>query len=550
MTILWFLVQLAGAVMLLLYAVRMVRTGIERAFGPSFKRVMTQRSNRLGAAGMGLVFAIVLQSSSAVALLAASFAGTGALSFPAGLSLILGGNLGSALLIQILSFPLGWLVPVLLALGGGLFLRSERRGVRQAGRILMGIAFILISLRFLRETMEPISDSDFLPLIAGYLESDYVTAALVGLALAFIMFSSVAVILLCVTLVQIGAIPLLAGVSLVLGANMGSALIPAWLARGMPPMGRRVPMASMVLACGFAVLALVGVNQLPVLPLIEGHNTGQTLVNVHVLFNVLLLLVGLPLVGLADRISRRLVPPAPTVHPEALPESHRSVLDESVRDNPRLALADLRREVLRMLQIVESQMRPVMELYQEFDKPRMQALRQVDQVVNEALDGMRRYVARINPESFGEDAYEQARNLLEYAIAIEAAGDIVVKQLLPIAQERSERRIRFSDSGLKELLSMHEQIISNLRLALSVLISDDLESARLLAEAKDEIARTERRNRLAHLRRLSEGTELSFQSSDEHLETLRALKEFNSRIASVAYPMLEHEGQLLATRLV
>jgi len=180
----------------------------------------------------------------------------------------------------------------------------------------------------------------------------------------------------------------------------------------------------------------------------------------------------------------------------------------------------------------------------------MQALRQVDQVVNEALDGMRRYVARINPESFGEDAYEQARNLLEYAIAIEAAGDIVVKQLLPIAQERSERRIRFSESGLKELLSMHEQIISNLRLALSVLISDDLESARLLAEAKDEIARTERRNRLAHLRRLSEGTELSFQSSDEHLETLRALKEFNSRIASVAYPMLEHEGQLLATRLV
>lgn len=550
MTILWFLVQLAGAVMLLLYAVRMVRTGIERAFGPSFKRVMTQRSNPMSAAGMGLVFAIVLQSSSAVALLAASFAGTGALSFPAGLSLILGGNLGSALLIQILSFPLGWLVPVLLALGGGLFLRSERRGARQAGRILMGIAFILISLRFLRETMEPISDSDFLPLIAGYLESDYVTAALVGLALAYIMFSSVAVILLCVTLVQIGAIPLLAGVSLVLGANMGSALIPAWLARGMPPMGRRVPMASMVLACGFAILALVGVNHLPVLPLIEGHNTGQTLVNVHVLFNVLLLIIGLPLVGLADRISGRLVPPAPTAHPETIPESHRSVLDESVRDNPRLALADLRREVLRMLQIVESQMRPVMELYQEFDKPRMQALRQVDQVVNEALDGMRRYVARINPESFGEDAYEEARNLLEYAIAIEAAGDIVVKQLLPIAQERSERRIRFSESGLKELLSMHEQIISNLRLALSVLISDDLESARLLAEAKDEIARTERRNRLAHLRRLSEGTELSFQSSDEHLETLRALKEFNSRIASVAYPMLEHEGQLLATRLV
>lgn len=549
MTILWFLIQLTGAVMLLLYSVRMVRTGIERAFGPSFQRAMTKRSNRLSAAGMGVIFAIILQSSAAVALLAAGFAGTGALNFVGGLALALGGDLGSSLLIQILSFRLDWLVPVLLALGGALFLRSQRRTMKQAGRVVLGIAFILISLRFLRETMEPISDSAFLPAIAGYLESDYVTAFLVGMALAFIMFSSVAVILMCVTLVQIGAIPLLAGVSLVLGANMGSAMIPVWLSRGMPAEGRQVPVANMLLRCSWGILVLMLVNRLPILPFLEGHTTGQTLVNVHIMFNLTLLVIALPLIGYLQKPIGKFLP-IPAIYPESMPESHRSVLDENVRNNPGLALASLKREVLRMLQVVEGMMRPVMDLYRDFDKPRMQALRQTDDVVNDGLDGVRRYVARIDPDRVGEQTFKQARDLAEYAIEIEAAGDIVVKQLLLLAQERNDHRIQFSQKGLEELISMHEQIMANIELASNVLISDDVESARLLVESKDEISRTERRNRRTHLRRLSQGTEVSFDSSDLHLETLRGLKEFNSRVASVAYPILYRKGQLLETRLI
>ena len=173
--------------MLLLYAVRMMRTGIKRAFGPSFQRTVTGNKNRVSAAATGLVLAIILQSSAAVALLVSGFSSAGAVSFGVGLSVVLGADLGSALLIQVFSFDLSWLIPVLLAAGGGLFVKSDRRPLRQAGRIILGIAFILISLRFLRETMDPIRDSDFLPAIANYLARDFVTAFLVGAALAFAM---------------------------------------------------------------------------------------------------------------------------------------------------------------------------------------------------------------------------------------------------------------------------------------------------------------------------------------------------------------------------
>lgn len=548
MTIIVFLTELAGATILLLYAVRMVRTGIERAFGSSFRRVVMTTTNPLQAALTGLVMGIVLQSSAAVGLLVAGFSGAGGLGFATGLGIALGGDLGAALLIQVLSFRLDWLVPLLIAVGGGFFIRSERRRLRQAGRILLGIAFILIALRFLRETMDPIRDSAFLPLIAGYLARDFITAFLVGIGLAFLMHSSVAVILMCVTLVAIDTIPVQAGVSLMLGANFGSALIPIWLSRNLNATGRRVPLANLLLRGSGAILVLLAVNRFAVLPYLGGVETAQTLINVHILFNGLMLL-WLPFCKYLESPLTALLP-AGSGKEDDLPFPHRSVLDESALDKPKLALASLKREVLRMSEVVEAMMAPVMDTYREFDPKRVVTLRRQDKYVNFALDNIRRYVAAMSAHKMTQPERKQARELTEYAIALESAGDIVVKRLLALAEEKAELSIRFSKAGRDELISMHERVMANMDLASNVLISDDLESARLLLEEKIEMNRAERSNRRKHLKRLSAGEEISFQSSDIHLETLRCLKDFNSLITAVAYPVLYRSGQFLETQLI
>jgi phosphate:Na+ symporter len=548
MTIITFLVELTGATMLLLFAVRMVRTGIERAFGASFQRVMTSTSNPATAAATGLVMAVVMQSSAAVALLVAGFAGTGALGFGAGLSVVLGADLGSALLIQVLSFKLEWLVPVLLAVGGGFFIKSTQRKLKQAGRIILGIAFILISLRFLRETMDPIRDSAFLPSIAGFLETDFVAAFLIGALLAWAMHSSVAVILMCVTLVSIDAIPIGAGVSLVLGANLGSAIIPIWLSRGLSPVARRVPVANLLLRGSGAIVLLVIVNKLPVLQYLGWDSGAQALINMHVAFNTLLLLA-LPFCGLLERPIAGIMPDTSSPATD-VPHEHVSVLDQGALQVPTLALATLKREVLRMEQVVESMTAPLMELFRDYDKERAQTLAARDDVVNTALDDIRHYVAAMPADKMDKQDFKRARELTEYAIALEASGDLVVKLLLPLAREKSRQHIKFSKAGRQELIDMHERMMSNMGLASNVLVSDDLESARLLLEEKTEMTRLERSSRKKHLRRLSEGSKTSFDSSDIHLEMLRVLREINSHVASVCYPILYRGGQLLETRLI
>ncbi|WP_417701601.1 Na/Pi cotransporter family protein [Pseudophaeobacter sp.] len=549
MAILTFLISLAGATMFLLFAVRMVRTGIERSYGASFQRLLTGTGNQVQAGGVGIGLALVLQSSAAVALLTTGFASGGYLAFPTGLAIVLGGDLGSALIIQILSFKLDWLVPVLLAVGGYLFVKTEGKKTRQAGRILMGIAFILISLRFLREAMDPIRDSAFLPAVAGYLARDYITAFLVGAGLAFVMHSSVAAILMCVTLVQIGAIPFAAGLSLVLGANFGSAFIPVWLSRGLSQSARRIPYANLGLRGSWAVACLIAVNSALGAGLLEWPQTGQMLVYVHLLFNGSLLILALPICRHIEPLMVRLMPEPPPPDP-GLDGRPVSALEPGVYGPPAQVLANLKRELLRMCDLVETMFRPLAELYKTGEVDQIKALQAMDAEVNACLSGIRSYVADIPADSFDKEEMKQAREMVEYAIRLETAGDVASQRLAVLAGRLHKKNLRFSADGWGEILRMHEAIMANLRLASNVLISDDLESARLLNLEKTELKRMERDSRKRHLKRLQRGERYSFDTSDIHLETLRALREFNSHVAAVSYPVLYKNGQLLETRLI
>lgn len=549
MAILDVLMHLAGATMLLLFAVRMVRTGIERSMGAAFQRWLTQGGSLARSGATGVMLALILQSSAAVALLAAGFSASGYLAFPAGLAVVLGGDLGSALIIQVLTFRLDWLVPVLLAVGGWLFVKCEARAWRQAGRVIMGVALILISLQFLRAAVAPIQDSSFLPAVAGYLARDFITAFMVGGALAFVMHSSVAAILMCVTLVQIGALPFGAGLSLVLGANLGSAFIPLWLTRGMPVAGRRIPLANLGLRGTWALLVLLVVNKALDPAALMIASPGQSLVYAHIGFNLSLLLLALPLCVVLEPVMRRVMPD-PEAATDAGAHAEVSVLDPDVAAHPQQALASLKREGLRMIGLVERMFLPMQEVLQTGDSAQIRAIRAQDRAVNEALLGIRAYVAALPLDSYTKKEARAARSALEYAIRLEAAGDVLAVTFLRIAAEKRDSGVKLSKEGWGELQAMFEAVRANFNLASNVLISDDLESARLLVTEKTEMKRAERRSRKRHMERLTRGRTDSFQSSDVHLETLRALRDLNGHISAVAYPILYRNGQLLETRLI
>ena len=203
-----------------------------------------------------------------------------------------------------------------------------------------------------------------------------------------------------------------------------------------------------------------------------------------------------------------------------------------------------------MTGLIEGMFRPVMTLYQTGDKAQIRAVQAMDAEVNSCLTSIRTYVAGLPADKMTDAHHRAARDMLEYAVRLETAGDVVAQRLAMMAENLRKAGGAFSKEGWSELQSMHDTILANIALASNVLISDDLESARLLNMEKTEIKRAERDSRKRHFMRLQSGQAISFASSDIHLETLRALRDFNSDIAAVSTPILYANGQLLETRLI
>lgn len=540
------LVHLAGAVILLLWAVRMVRTGVERAYEPALRRALRDsRGGWLRAAMIGGVVAAVLQSSTAVAVLAAGFAGAGALSIATGIAMLLGADVGSSLVVQILTINLSWIAPVLLIAGGALFFKGNSRNLKQLGRILIGIALIFVSLTMIGQATAPLRDSAELPVVVNYLRGDFLTAFLIGAAFTWLIHSSVASVLLLVTLAAQGLIPAELGVSMMLGANLGGALIPVGLTRSSFLEARRIALGHLVLRGSGAIIVAVIIRFVP-LPLDLLGSAPRQIANLHVLLNVLNLLVALPFCAHVERLMARLV--VEGAPPEERPAPV-SALDQGVVGVPGLALASATRELLRMAGLVEVMLAPVMELYETGDREKIRQLKTIEREVDQIHSAIKLYLASISYADADADEARRGEELSSFAINLEYVGDTIVKNLIHLAEVRRDKNLTFSREGWQELCELHHRVMANMQLALNVLISKDRESARQLLEEKDHMRLAERASYARHLKRLQGGATETVETSDIHLETVRALKMINSLLATVAYPILAESGDLLDSRL-
>lgn len=543
------LLHLAGATTLLIWAVRLVRTGVERAHGTLLRRILRQSRGKLvQEVGAGALIALLLQSSTAVAVLAAGFAASGILSTAAGLTMMLGADLGSALIVQILSFDLNWLMPILLIAGGGLFLRGKRLETRQTGRILIGIALILLSLRLIGEATEPLRHSSIMPAVFTYLSDDYVTAFLIGAVFTWLIHSSVASVLLIMTLALQSGIPFELGVSLMLGANLGGGLIAVGLTQASTTGARRIPLGNLTFRAVAAVFALLAVHNLSLPVHLAGPDVARQIVNLHLGFNIALVLLCAPLAGVMARLVTRLLPDVAGAEGEMLTERV-SALDRSVMASPVRALACTTRELLRVGDILELMLKPVMELYDSGDPARIRQVQQMDNDVNLAYSEIKLYLAELTGSEMGREDAQRSMELANFAINLEHIGDIIARGLMPLAQERAEGRLCFSPEGWRELTDLHERVAANMKLAMNVLVSGDYDSALRLVEEKERMRALERRSHERHLARLQSRSAQSIETSSIHLETVRAFKEINSLLATIAYPILSETGDLLDSRL-
>ena len=549
MTGLSVIINLAGAVAMLLWAARMVRTGVERAYGDVLRRKLRMATgNRIASAFAGFMLAVALQSATAVALIISGFAASGYVTSGVGIATLLGADFGSAFVVRLLRHDLSLLVPILLLAGTIAFRATEERAWRQVGRIMFGLGLLLLSLRLIGQASEPLKESELLPVIINYLSRDWITAFLLAALVAWLFHSSVATVLLFASLGDRGLVPEVLVVPLILGANFGAAAIAAVLTRSEKPEARIIPLGNVVIR-GAGTLAALAIQMLHSFPLDwMGEGIGNKVVLTHLIINGVVVVLGLPLTEKVSAILTRLL-----VRPEPAamgPEARMSALSPGQLSDPRQAAGNVLREIVALCEKIELMFVRIIDVFEHPDGAEMAAIEQLDDDIDKMHRNIKFYLAKISESALDHDSAVRCSDLMGITIKLEQAADIVSQNMLTRARKKQARDVKFSDQGWRELKDLHAEVLQNARQAFNLLVNQDVEYARQLASRKETVRKMVSESEEMHMKRLREGNQESFESSSIHIDVIRDLKEINSLLVALAYPVLTKAGMLRESRLL
>lgn len=541
------LLDLMGGVALLLWGLHMVHSGVVRAFGSSIRRILgAALGNRFKAFLAGIGVTAILQSSTATALMATSLAAGGIIKLVPALAVMLGANVGTTLVVQVLSFDISAVAPVLLVAGVFAFKRGKRTISRDLGRVAIGLGLMLLSLHILLVSLAPAEHAPVVRTLLSAATGEPALNLLIGTVLTWAAHSSVAVVLLVMSLGFSNFVTPEAALALVLGANLGSAINPV-LEAGTPdnPASRRVPIGNLL-------IRLIGC--LAVLPFLQplAHelvaldpSPVRLAADFHTAFNLALAALFLAPLGAIARLLERLLPERKDPVDLGAP----LYLDETALETPSVALASAARETLHMGDIVESMLRDGMTALMRGDRKLVAEVSRLDNAVDRLHETIKLYVIKVTRGSLEDHEARRAMEIIGFAINLEHIGDIVDKNLMELAGKKIKRKLEFSKEGAEELEGIHRRIIEDLKFAFGIFLSGDVKIARELLAAKTGFREAEIAASDSHLARLREGRPESIETSSLHLDVLRDLKRIHSHICAAAYPVLEAAGELQPSRL-
>jgi phosphate:Na+ symporter len=541
------ILDLMGGVALLLWGLHMVHSGVVRAFGADLRRLLgIALQNRFRAFLAGAFVTAILQSSTATGLMAASFVTAGTLDLVPALAVMLGANVGTTLVVQILSFNIAVVTPVLLLTGVIAFKRGGRTRTRDLGRALIGIGLMLLALHIFLGALETTQSVPISRTLLGAITDQPILSLLIVAAMTWAAHSSVAVVLVVMSLGAAHLISPTAVLAMVLGANVGSALNPLIETSQRGNLAsRRLPIGNLLTRVAGCALVLPFLH--PIADTLQRYepNPARLAADFHTAFNLLLALV---FIGPLDFVAARLTRWLPD-QPKSADPGTPLYLDSSAAGAPTVALVCAAREVLRMGDLIETMLRQSMTALLTNDRKLVAEISKMDDAVDSLNDAVKLYVTRMTRDSLDDRDGYRAMEIISFSINLEHVGDIIDKNLMDLASKKIRRGITFSKQGEADLVEFHRQVVDSLMLAVGIFMSGDMNVARQLIAAKAQLREKEFAAAERYLGRLREGTPETIESYSLDLDILRDLKRVHSHLCSAAYPVLERAGALQRSRL-
>jgi phosphate:Na+ symporter len=530
-------VSLFGGMLLLLYGIKLLNDGLQNAAGSKIRSLLRSlTSNRLTAVGGGAFITGLIQSSSATSVMLVGFVSAGLMSFRQTLAVILGADIGATLTVQLIAFHIYDYAVLLVGIGLSFTLFAKRMLFRNFGQGMLGFGFVFLSFKIMVEAMTPLQGNELFRQVFIALTDTPIIGIVLAAGVTALIHSSAATMGIALVLVSSGLIALPAAIYIVLGANIGTCATAFLASLRSPAEARRVAWAHLLFKVVGVLLFLPLLAPFSHLVAITAPDLTRQVANANTLFNVIMAVVFLPFIGPFSKLIVKLAPEK---------EEEKKIgpwyLDEHVLNTPALALGQASREALRVSDIVREMLVEAVKVFQSDDPDSITAIKNKDNLIDLLDRHIRLYITQLSSSQLTESQTRRSMAVLEISRNLENIGDIIDRNIMPLALKRIGKGITFSPEGLDEIILFHKKVIENFDTAISSFGSNDRALAEQVLRNKEELGMVERELVQAHLDRLRKGFRESIETSHIHLDMIGNLARINSLITHIIYPIVDEK---------
>lgn len=293
---------------LLLWGMKLLRHGLQSFAGHHLHQVLLQMTaTPWKGFWSGSISTALLQSSTALTVMAVSFVDAGLLPFSNAFALILGSNIGTTLTTQLLAFPLDHITPYIMMLGslGFLFIPTRWRFLSQS---VFGLGVLFFALGLLQVGMAPLVDLPAIQTFLRQLGDNHLQGVIAGTVVSALLHSSNATTGIVMLLTADGWITLPTALAFIFGANIGTCFTTVFAALASSRAAQRVALFHVLLNVFGVLLFFPFVEPLAHGLSIMGGSLSRQVANAHTLFNLISSILAFPLLPWATRFLKKIYP--------------------------------------------------------------------------------------------------------------------------------------------------------------------------------------------------------------------------------------------------
>jgi phosphate:Na+ symporter len=550
----WFflVVGLLGGLSLFLYGMDKMSDALKNVAGEKMKDILGLLSNnRFMGMITGAIVTAVIQSSSVTTVMLVGFVTAGLMSLSQTVGVILGADIGTTITAQIVAFKVTKYALLLVAIGFAMLFASKKEKIQQYGYMIMGLGMIFFGMGVMKDAMEPLKTyQPFIDIMANM--SNPILGILVGAVFTALVQSSSASMGVVIVLAMQGLITLEAGISLALGANIGTCVTAGLASLGKPREAVRVAVCHVLFKIigVLIMLPFIGpfakfvVTISPSAP--EGLNGLQAIAavlprqvaNAHTLFNVGIGVLFLPLVTYFARLVFWLVPDKPLPEVEEIQPKY---LSDLLLHTPSLALDAARHEIKRMGKRVDLMNSAMVPAVLTGNTESLLAVREMYEEVDVLHKHLVTYLANVSKLKLNEYQTQKMIKLMDAVNDLDHIGDLIEVNMVGLGERRIEKGFKISQETQNVINTVYHVVSDALKAAVRAVVDEDKEFAMRVISMKSDLNRLVEQADMHQAQRLICEDSGKFEAYSVEVDIIEKLKRIYYHAKRMAKTVVELE---------